>query len=104
MGQPSDRRRENREMVAVPVLYTVGHKTLLEKSYDISSNGICVFCPYKPQIGDPVRLCFTHPQEHIYMRASGRVVYVEPEQPMEKTNRIGIYISDISRPSLAAIF
>lgn len=104
MEHLSDRRREVREMVAIPVLFTLGQKTLLEKSYDISPNGISVFCPHKPQIGESIRLRFTHPRERVYVRANGRVVYVEPEQPTENANRVGIHISDISRPGLAAIF
>lgn len=104
MEYSTDRRREMREKVAIPVLYTVGHKTMLEKSHDISSNGISVFCPYKPAIGEQVRLRFTHPREHVYVRANGRVVYVEGDHAPDQAHRIGIHLSDISRPGLAAIF
>jgi len=106
MATSDDRRSETRERIITPVLYTLDQKMLLQNSYDISSHGMSVMCPYQPDIGSDVRVRFTHPQQGMYMRADGTVVHVcqNGGGPNNGPMRIGIRFKNVSRPALSEMF
>jgi Tfp pilus assembly protein PilZ len=96
-----ERRQEERVRVATPVLYSVEERMLLQSSHDVSSGGLAVACPYRPNVGAPILLRFTHPRVGGYVSAEGIVVYVAPADPPNAHHRIGVKFSKVSRPAAA---
>ena len=94
-----ERRQEERVRVATPVLYSLEERMLLQSSHDVSSGGLAVACPYRPNIGATIHLRFTHPRVGGYVSAEGIIVYVAASDPENSHHRIGVKFSKISRPA-----
>jgi len=93
-----DRRSEARMRITTPVLFTVEDRMHLQSSYDISTTGIAVACPYRPPVGTSVHLRFTHPRLGGYVSAEGMVVHVTSPLPTNPQHRVGIKFVRVIRP------